>query len=271
MSEYTYSEMEEVLARASDIVESEGAGVVHYCWTATAFTAAHRFIRGDKLMLNVVCIDDATGDTVLYQRAPALHRSRSAHYLQYSSADSYRVMSGKRKGFVVSFEDLRPSEDFQSTGLHKVLEAGPNPWNISLARRRDRAVLPVLEDIADGYYEDIENSAPSLYLTIPASSHRLPFLRERTESVQWLRDHAEYRSNESVVRNLYDLRDCLTLDAGEDREAWPYEHFQGSGVVAASPSALAQWYRAPASEVTLPHIRIALAPTSPRPAAQVNS
>jgi len=265
MSEYTYSEMEEVLARASDIVESEGPEVVHYCWTATAFTAAHRFIRGDKLILNVVCIDDATGDIVLYQRAPVLHRTRSAHYLQYSSSDLYRVMSGERKGFVISFEDLRSDEKVQITGLHKVLAAGPNPWNMSLARRGDRAMLPLLEDIVDGYYESAENSVPKMYLTIPQSSQRLPFLRERAESIQWLCNHEEYRSEESVVRNLYDLRDCLTLDAGEDREAWPYEHFQGSGVVAASPSSLAQWYRIPSANIALPHVRVTLSPTSPRP------
>jgi len=252
------SDMQETLRRCREVAIAAGPGVYHYCWSATAYTASHRFIRGDKLMLNVVQLDESSGDVTIHRRAPVLHRERERHCLTYSPKTTCRIVSGPRKGFVVESDDVSTEERVQLTGLSKSLSIGDAAWNISLRRRGDVEIVDLLEGMLEAPAEDEEIRPPRLYITIPSSSQRLPFLRERVSAIDWIQRQPGYDHGLDLVRNLYSLRESIVLDAGSDREAWPYRYFQGSGVVAASPHNIADWYRTSADELHLPHVSVSL-------------
>jgi len=258
MSSLDEHHIKDLLDRCCSVVESAEPGTVFYCWTSTAYNTEHYFIRGDKLMLNTVSMGK-DGDVVYRQCAPCIYRDRTNHRFRYSHAPQHKITSGERKGFVVTFEDLEPNESFCQAGIHRLLETGPDTWNIQPRRAKDRQILDILDYLEEAYDEDALRSIPELYLTIPSKSRRLPFLRDSRSSMQWLREFPGFDEDGDLVRNLFNLRGDITKNAGSGREGWPYRHFQGSGVVAASASNLATWYKTTAADIDLPHITISFA------------
>ena len=218
------------------------------CWSGVVFDLKNRFVRADKVFLNVVYCHPKEGP-VFRRLAPVINRRRGnktdAH-LRYSLSANYRVTDGSRAGHVVAEADLREGETFRRTGLYKNLRCGSEAWLFSEGRKGDRNAADVLEGIGefDRDVRSLEQWLPEFFLTIPRN-RRAPRVRDTLGALEYLKGFLGYGPESTLEYNADSLREHIVVDAGNDRDAFPYEFFFGAGVVAASAERFGEWAHVP--------------------------
>ena len=195
------------------------------CWSGVYFDREHRFIRLDKVFLNLMFRD---GHNVCYRRVVGvLNKEAYEPRLQYDLSMRFRVLDGPRRGHVYSMGELSPEEDFRPSGLSKTVEVGSEPWQFNDRRPRDMEVVSLFDSLP--IYRETSDVVPRVYLTQQKSGSL--YLRKTQDTLQYLYGFEGYDQNQSPEQNLSRLRPYLAVDAGSNREAFSFDRFYGRGVL----------------------------------------
>lgn len=236
----------------------------HYvCWSGVYFDTNNRFIRLDKLFLNVVAVD---GTDIRFRRLvaiPKMEQESPEDYIKYSLKTYYRIVEGERRGLVVSPEELEDEECFAHVGLSKRLEYGKTPSRFHTSRSGDRAVFPMLTRLSEDVEETPDGSVgsvvPDMYLTCAKDNFRI-YARKNGYTAKYLQGFREYNPDKTLDTNLRRLRRRIAVDVGQDRVGYPFEMIYGRGVKAAAiasrTATFGKWYAVKDLKLNLPHIRI---------------
>jgi len=235
--------MKDVIKGVSDIIE-KNKDSFFLSWDGVVFDLAHEFIRYDCVYLNVVYWFNGPK----YKRlVPALAKGFSGQNIMYSRDNVIRVTSGTRRGRVIQRRHRRDSENFTVAGLHRRLVVeSRSPDAFSLTRRGDRQLKGLLGSLVDGPYIEatMDETIPDFFLTTPVGKG-IPSLRQTEESDEYLRTFPGYSSEFTTSENIRNLREHITT-GGIHRDGWPFEHFQGRGVIAVSPwDNFGDWFEVP--------------------------
>lgn len=229
------------------------------CWSGVYFDTIHRFIRTDKLFMNVLV---KKNNAVSFRRLVAIPKETPAKedYLEYSLRSCYRIMEGPRKGLVVDSRELAEDDVFQVVGLHKKLIHGKAPGMFHKKRAGDKILIPMLRNVFKArHVESLREVLPDYYLTC-TPGNKVIYLRHTGVALHYLEGFSQYDPDATPSHNLREMREELETEAGHERVAYPFDIVYGRGVKAACISnrhmSFGKWYKLDNFELNLPHIKV---------------
>jgi hypothetical protein len=236
------------------------------CWSRALYSVDefHKFTRIDKVFLNLMYNDPERGVPV-FRRISAcrVNVPRQGPVQAFALEQTYRILSGTRKGYVVAAKDIHGNEHYQPAGISRLLEYGPSPYTFHVNHQSDSAAFALLRRLEE-YEERITllSHLPTLYHTYRPDQGTLLRLRGTGEALRWAEDLSEHYLHDNVRRaeeNLRKLHDTVATDAGSGRLALPYAYVYGPGVVGAGEQGdfeYGQWVHVPEINVTTNYLEV---------------
>ncbi len=233
----------EILENVSTFFE-DNPGVTLTCWSAIYNDRLHHHVRGDLLFLNILREED--GELIFRRIRPALLQKgvTGGPELYYHPKCLVTIRTGDRKGQVLPEEYLHDDESYVPAGLRKTLRYRIDSDSFHIKRKGDVAALQLLDSLCtklsskssrEHLLEDVraaEDIAPDLYLVSVATKEVLKS-RRTGATRNWL-SRNKVDEDEDLDDTALRIAPKYATDAGPGKVAYPFEHYYGRGVVAAS-------------------------------------
>jgi hypothetical protein len=227
---------------------AEDPGHVYYSWFGSIYTDTDQFSRLDKTYMYCLYMKDGVSH---YDRIIGFPtRSEDEERIKFTTDISYRVTSGRRRGWIMEERDLEDDELFVVAGIHKNLDDESGGASMHLSNPSDKMMLMLLPSIIRGEVIECDDLAhPSFWLSTTGYP---PRLRSDRMALNYIKGFARYDHTRTPDDNVFRLQDDIVADAGltpggKRRLAYPYKYFVGKGVRVASLDLTNQWYRTPVS------------------------
>jgi hypothetical protein len=225
--------MEELLNAVSGMLQK---GDIYTCWSGTVYDSQNRFIRIDKLCLNILRCEYGNRGLMedFMQVLPCydINATTKEPCIRYDMRECCRITSGKRRGRVVPATKVKDEERWTVAGFRKELWIDRKHGFLP-TRTKDTKLIPLLQGFQpQDLAVDIAEHMPSLYITVPSRDSKL-FVRKSGRVLQYIRRLPVYNNSMSLEDNLPVVRNYMAVDAGNGRVGYPFDIFFGRGVVAA--------------------------------------
>jgi hypothetical protein len=233
----------------------------YVCWSGVMYDFDNRYIRADKVFLNVIHYPEG-GDTPVYTRIPSSHEITRAgeKRILFATDEVVRILSGPRKGTIVPLEAVKGEETYKVAGVKKLVKQGRRPGELNKRSSGDRQILQLLKNPGRIHGRaTMESNTPYLYLTCKGKYDRIQ-CRSSEAALNYIRTIPGYVKELPMASNLLTLSRLLAQPAGDGRSAYPFDTIYGRGVISADVAhtscVFGKWVAVDSVEVTLPHIRI---------------
>lgn len=250
------TDFQSCLEKARDLALSF-PGKALLLWDGREYEQQEHFTRLDKLFLYLITND---GQSVELMRQIGYVRwldgsgGRKEPYVYFGDEVLYRItgtqdISRKRDiGKVMPYSRLPMDVSASVAGIRKRVEIGEAPSQFSLRRRGDAQVvdqyLNLLVNNTILRLPNVTDTIPGLYLASRPDNEIL-YLRQSQATETWLRGFPGYDPHKTPASNLLALRQLVSSDAGKQRQAFPFQHVFGRGIISAAQDGFKQWFLVP--------------------------
>jgi len=241
--------MEELI---NSICKALKPGDIYICWSGTVYDTRNRFIRMDKLFLNVLtCRSTDTGDVAEYTRILPCYLilpDTKEPVIKYSLQECCRITDGKRRGRIVPIFKVKDEERWTPAGVRKALVYS-RAKGLHNSRKGDREIAILMRNFTPaGEAVDMESCLPKVFITMPHQRNNHLFVRRTGRALNRMRQMWGYTPELGVDDNIPRIREEAAVDAGNGRLGYDFDVFYGRGVVAAemmggSSCRLGTWYK----------------------------
>lgn len=159
-----------------------------------------------------------------------------------------RLLSGNRKGRLVSPDELKDDDKVCGTGTHKKLRAAEDSDCLDASREADRETVAHLRGVTPLQVDKMPVSdhikIPPLWLTRGEDAYGSVHIRAASSAIKEIQQYLVYDPAKRPAENAKELAPYLTKPMkalGKPKTAWPWHLFVGSGVVVCEKEDLNVW------------------------------
>ena len=236
-------EAQEIIDNVYNFFE-DNEGVTLACWSAIYNDCLHHHVRGDLLFLNF--LREENGEIIFRRIRPTLLQKgiTGGPELYYNHNRLVMIKNGERKGKVLPEEYLHDDESYVPSGIQKFLRYKIDSNSFHVNRKGDVASLELMralcKDISSASkrnavlndVRNIEEISPDLFL-VSAMGREVLKSRRTGATRNWL-TNLKTDEDEDLDATSIRVAPKYSSDAGPGKVAYPFEHYYGRGIVAAS-------------------------------------